>query len=126
MHRCQTFALASKDAKVALEQAYNIRSQVEHLHNALDALPGSSVWEEEQLLYRRAHQMDQFARFALARVLESDALLDIFRQDSTIEAFWKQTDGERLKIWGAPFGHNEDRLMMRSGTSVDSRKPFSC
>jgi hypothetical protein len=100
VHRCQTFALASEDTKVALEQAYNIRSQVEHLHNALDVLPGSSVEEKEQTLYHRARQMDHLARFALARVLESDALLDIFRQDSSIEAFWKKPDDERLKIWG--------------------------
>lgn len=116
MHRCQTFALAGEDAKVAFEQAYNIRSQVEHLHNALDVLPGSCVEEKTQLLYRRARQMDQLVRFALARALESDALLDVFKQDSTIEDFWKTPDHERLKIWGVPLDQPRSTDALRSGS----------
>lgn len=100
IHRWQTFALAGKDAKETLAQAYEVRSQVEHLHHALDVMPGADVEEKEQLLYRRARQMDHLSRFAIKHVLESDVLLQIFKDECTIAPFWKTPDHERAALSG--------------------------
>jgi hypothetical protein len=100
-HRCQTFTLANTYAKEALSEAYEIRSKMEHLHSAIDGVSGTGTEEEkEETLYQRARQMDQLARFAITRVLESDTLLAIFKADATIEEFWKKSDDERIAIWG--------------------------
>jgi hypothetical protein len=103
VHRAQTFALASPETQTALTQVYKIRSQVEHLHNALDCLPGTTKEAKEALLYRRGRQLDVLARFSLVRVLEDDTLTLIFKTDADIEAFWKHSDKDRAAIWGGRF-----------------------
>jgi hypothetical protein len=100
VHRLQTPALATSKTSVALTEMFNIRSKVEHLHNALDALTGPSVEAKENLLYQRARQIDQLARFAISRILERDDLREVFRKDTTISDFWKKADDERTKLWG--------------------------
>jgi hypothetical protein len=98
VHRSQTFAVPSPDTAKALGQIFDIRSKVEHLHSALDALPGATRQRKESLLYRRARQVDRLARFAISRVLESDDLRQIFRTDTRIADFWKKQDHERAKL----------------------------
>lgn len=65
VRRSMTFSRANRDPSEALGQIFDIRSMVEHLHNALDPLPGGTNAEKEILLYRRARQVDQLARFAI-------------------------------------------------------------
>jgi hypothetical protein len=43
-------------------------------------------FDQRELLYRRARQVDRLARFAISRVLEDDALLDTFKTDASIAA----------------------------------------
>jgi hypothetical protein len=100
IHRCQTFAVANADTAEALGQIFDIRSKVEHLHNALDALPGATSQEKEDLSYRSARQIDQLARFAISRVLENDTLRETFRTDAGIADLWQKRDDERAKLWG--------------------------
>ena len=101
VHRCQTFAVASEEARQVLEDAYEVRSRVEHLHNALDVVsPTSTVEEKERALYRRARQMDQLSRFAIRRVLEDDKLLAIAEDDNRIDEFWKRPENERVAVFG--------------------------
>jgi hypothetical protein len=100
VHRAQTFALANEAATVALGQIYDIRSKVEHLHYPLSLIPGNTVKEKEDLLYRRVRQADALARFAVRHVLESEALTEAFKTDENIDAFWHQPDGDRVARWG--------------------------
>jgi hypothetical protein len=79
IHRLQTFAIANQVTSEALGQMFDIRSNVEHLHSALDVLPPSSPQEREKLLYKRARQIDRLARFALSHVLEDDTLCAILQ-----------------------------------------------
>jgi len=71
---------------------------VEHLHSALDALPEATNQEKEKLLYRRARQVDQLARFAISRILEND-LREIYKTDVSIANFWSKPDDECTKLW---------------------------
>ena len=100
VHRAQTFALAKPEARQALGQIYDIRSKVEHLHNALDFFPSDMKDENKNLLFKRVRQADALSRFSLSRVLEDKTLTDVFKTDKTIDAFWKMHDHERLKLWG--------------------------
>ena len=100
VHRAQTFAMASPDTMKALGDIYEIRNCVEHLNSPLDAVTGT----EEQRIERvnwRTRQADCLSRFALAHILESNDLLEIFMTDSNIDDFWSKQDHER----GPPLGY---------------------
>jgi hypothetical protein len=97
--RSLTFVTAHRDTPDVLGQIFDIRSKVEHLHNALDVLPGSTS-EKEIMLYERARQIDHLARFTISRILENDALREIFRTDASIADFWNKPDAERTTLWG--------------------------
>ncbi len=99
VHRLQTAVIGNKKTHDSLREIFNIRSKVEHLHNALDPLPGATSQEKEILLYRRSRQIDQLARFAISRILENDALRETFRTDAGIADFWKKADDKRAQIW---------------------------
>jgi len=101
IHRSQTFAIANANNATALKEIFGIRSKVEHLHHALDALQGASSEEKEDLLYRRNRQVDELARFAISRILEDDGLREIFRTEASIADFWHRKDHERAKLWGS-------------------------
>lgn len=106
-HRAQTFAVASGETREILVQMFSIRSHVEHLHAALDAvLPGATEAERIALVNRRTRQADALARFSLCKVLEFAQLYDTFSSDERIDGFWALQDGERRAIWG-------DRLDVR-------------
>lgn len=98
-HRSQTFAQASQETRETLLQLFDLRSAVEHLHLAIDAVAGSEP-DRIALVNRRTRQADALARFALLRVLESEALFETFRTDDQIDRFWRMKDGERLAVWG--------------------------
>ena len=98
-HRAQTFARAGLETRNILLQIFDVRSQVEHMHSPLNALDGT---EEERIAVanRRTRQADILSRFALRRVLQSDNLLEVFRTDSNIDAFWRMNDHDRVRMWG--------------------------
>lgn len=99
-HRAQTFATASTEVREKLLQIFDLRSQVEHVHLAIEALEGDEK-KRIALANRRTRQVDALARFALGHVLESDALLEVFRTDAGIERFWTAPDDERVRTWGS-------------------------
>jgi len=101
VHRVQTFTRPGQDTQLALEQIFDIRSHVEHLHSPLDALAGSNE-ERIELANRRTRQADTLARFAFARILGSGPLLEVFRTDRSIDDFWARPDHERRAAWGVP------------------------
>lgn len=100
VHRLQTAAQANNKTQESLREIFNIRSKVEHLHNALDALSGPTTEAKEALLYRRSRQVDQLARFAISRILETSHLREIFKTDESIAGFWSKKDHERATLWG--------------------------
>jgi hypothetical protein len=100
VHHAQTFAKASAATTTMLTQIYEIRSKIEHLHNALDFFTEGTNSEREELLYKLGRRVDTLARYALTRVLENPTLTEIFKTDASIDAFWKLRDDERVELWG--------------------------
>jgi hypothetical protein len=66
-----------------------------------EVLPGDTVEERIALVSHRTRQADALARFSLLRVLETDSLLQTFRTDAGIDAFWQLEDHQRIQQWGA-------------------------
>jgi hypothetical protein len=98
-HRGQTFAIANEETRQALFALFIIRSYVEHLHDARDAVEGTER-ERIETLNRRTRQADALSRYAIRRVLEQDHLYEMFATESGIDGFWARLDGERVSIWG--------------------------
>lgn len=98
-HRGQTFAEANATARAVLLQLYDLRSAVEHMNVPHEVLPGDTQEERISLVTHRTRQADVLARFSLQRVLETDSLLQTFRADAGIDAFWLLQDHERVQQW---------------------------
>jgi hypothetical protein len=81
-----------------------LRGRFRNLHMPTDLLPGSTIEEKEALLFKRVRQADVLARFAVRRVLDDPTLTRTFENEATINEFWHQSDGERVKRWGGALG----------------------
>jgi hypothetical protein len=103
VRRCSEFAAPAPENGEALEQIYDIRSKVEHMHEPVDALSGGSREECAARADRRTRQAEALTRFCLARVLERDELLAHFQTDDRIRAFWLLPADERARLWGERF-----------------------
>lgn len=93
--RCQTFIKASTDLAEILEDAYNIRSAVEHL-NIEQFLDG----ERKEKVTQRTRQMEQLASFAYSRILTDSDLRKHFINKGAQLEFWGLDDDEREELWG--------------------------
>jgi hypothetical protein len=100
VHRCQTFALASPTAKDVLDQAYDMRSDAEHVQDWNRALSAYPVAEREDLALQRTRQMEALSRFAYSRILLDKSVAAHFEDDTVQEAFWKLLEKPRIAIWG--------------------------
>lgn len=101
VHRCQTFAVASADSHAALGQAFDLRSDAEHLHEwnrSIGALPPA---EGENIALWRTRQVERLACFAYSRILTEPNILEHFADDATLAAFWEtHDDATRVRLWG--------------------------
>ncbi len=95
----QTFLVANAETRETLNQVFDLRSRIEHIHDPLDLLQGDRD-TRIATANRRTRQVDALARFALMRVLEDDALFETFKTDASIEAFWALPDAARVTAWG--------------------------
>jgi hypothetical protein len=95
----QTFTVANDETRETLNQIFDLRSRIEHVHDPLDVLDGDRD-VRIATANRRTRQVDVLARFAVTRVLEDDALFDTFRTEPGIEAFWARPDALRAAAWG--------------------------
>lgn len=95
----QTFTFANPETRETLLQIFDLRSHVEHMHPVLDALPGDNV-TRIATANRRTRQADVLARSALRRVLGSGALVETFKTEAGISAFWELPDAARVVAWG--------------------------
>jgi hypothetical protein len=101
VHRCRTtIARPGAAAEQTLGQMYDIRSYVEHLHPPLDALTDVPGADRLEVGRRRTRQGEVLARFGFMHVLESPDLVEVFRSEDRIDAFWGRPDDERARLWG--------------------------
>lgn len=79
---------------------YDIRSNVEHLHE--NRYLETFDREVRLDLLKKEAIVEHIARAALARVVNQDALWPHFGNTAALEKFWALTPDERRKIWGDP------------------------
>ena len=97
--RCQTFA---GDARALLLEAYEIRSDTEHLNPWDNSVQRFPLDQREDVCWQRTRQIEHLACDAYSRLLRDPALRKHFRTEDTIAAFWKLQDDQRRGLWGTP------------------------
>lgn len=101
-HRCQTFALASTDAKQILEECYEIRSAVEHMNLADDALTDYASDKRQSIAAQRLRQIEGLAFSVYLKLSTSRSHALLFETDTLIDTFWSKRDDERRAAWDKP------------------------
>ena len=79
---------------------YDIRSDVEHLHENRYLEPFDRDVRLD--LVKKEAIVEYIARTALERIISQDALWSHFGNTTALETFWALTPGERREIWGGP------------------------
>ncbi|MGD0304551.1 MAG: hypothetical protein ABSC71_06950, partial [Candidatus Acidiferrales bacterium] len=106
VERCAKFAAplaASSLAEEALKQAYEMRCDVEHLHDWDRSLAGLPQSDREHVAFWRTRQMETLACTAYVRILEHPALQQFFHADTVLEQFWLRPDQDIRSAFGVPF-----------------------
>jgi hypothetical protein len=101
-HRCQTFARACDDTRLLLQEAFDMRSDTEHLHEWDRAVQCYPAAQREDVCWHRTRQIEHLACNAYARLLRDGALREHFRTEAAIADFWKLPDDQRRVLWGKP------------------------
>jgi hypothetical protein len=99
-HRCQTFVVAGSQSQTVLEEAFDMRSDTEHLQDWNRALRSYPVPEREDIAHQRTRQMERLATFAYARILSDRDLWKHFQDDAAQQAFWEMSENPRRTTWG--------------------------
>jgi hypothetical protein len=103
IHRCQTFATANDDAVKTLGEVFDMRSDSEHVHAWERSLQVHDKTKRYDIAWQRTRQIEALASAAYSRILLNTDILDHFKNETALEAFWKKIDdGERRKLWGHP------------------------
>ena len=103
VHRCQTFARACDDTRTLLLEAFEMRSDTEHLNPWDNSLKNKYLPNKrEDVCWHRTRQIEHLACDAYSRLFRDPALRKHFRTKDAITAFWKLPDGQRRGFWGTP------------------------
>ena len=102
VHRCQTFASLGNDTCGLLEEAFDMRSDTEHLNPWDGALQRHRPNLREDVGWERTRQMEHLACDAYSRLMRDPALCDHFRTDDAIATFRKFREDDRQALWGTP------------------------
>ena len=99
-HRCSaTFTVNNKANREILENMYDLRSAVEHLHMVDTALERLPEQEREDTSYRRIRQAEALGLRIYRALAISESRSEKFIDDGSIEAFWSQQDHELRNAW---------------------------
>jgi hypothetical protein len=90
--------------KDLLDNLYDIRSVVEHLHGPFRAVTATGERERLLTLGLRAMQAEALARFCLKVVLSDERLWPHFADENAIEAFWALPEIKRRLLWPTRLG----------------------
>jgi hypothetical protein len=112
-HRCQTFARAGDDTRTLLLEAFDMRSDTEHLNPWDEAVQGYPADQREDVCWHRTRQIEHLACDAYSRLLRDAALRDHFRTEAAIAAFWKLPDDQRRALWGKPLDITREPLVQK-------------
>jgi hypothetical protein len=101
VHRGQTFTGARPDLETILGECFDIRSQVEHLHDPEEVLAYLPEDQGRERLLLHVRRMETLCRNVYTQLCVSSTHRDLFRDD-IIDGFWKRPDHERTTLWGQP------------------------
>ncbi len=111
--RCQTFAPERTDTQSLLQEAFDMRSDTEHLHQWDEAVQDYPADQREDVGWHRTRQIEHLACDAYSRVLRAPPLREHFRTDAAIAAFWKLPDDQRRALWGKPLDIARETLVQK-------------
>ncbi|BDG08212.1 hypothetical protein [Anaeromyxobacter paludicola] len=95
--RCRTLMTGDTDV---CRELYLIRNATEHFrHWSADLEPQLPPREDLHRLFRRAHESEALARYAVTRVLDRPDLWGTLADDQ-VTAFWNKPEDERIAKWG--------------------------
>ncbi|HLG14184.1 MAG TPA: hypothetical protein VJH03_06570 [Blastocatellia bacterium] len=97
--RCQTFTIGSSGDEKILNEAFDMRCDVEHVHKWDRSLNNYPDQEIESVALLRTRQMESLACSAYSCVLSNPSLQRHFVADADIEAFWKLPEADRRILW---------------------------
>jgi hypothetical protein len=94
--------LAGPGSEELLRELFDLRGQAEHLNDLAVMTPHPRIRDAERLALYRSYQAQLLACTAYRRIFSSASLLEHFRDDAAIDAFWMMPSGNRQELWGAP------------------------
>lgn len=97
--RCQTFITDNFNSRLVIEEIYDIRSKVEHIHDWQSALLKYNQQERGNIGYLRVRQAEALALFVYKKLAGLTKIRKFFEDDSAIDSFWSQPKKDRLAIW---------------------------
>lgn len=123
VHRCKTFVVANSTSETILNEIYELRNKVEHLHPLIELYP--TVKKEVALARIDSHvrNLEELTRSIYINLLLRVDLLNYFKDNSTIDRLWLLSDTERERLWG-----NKTELKNDDGnnnTAIEDKKPPS-
>jgi hypothetical protein len=99
--RCPFFAGSSADDVQRLTELYELRSAAEHLNPLDDKLSKYQAHERDQIKALRTYQSELLASFVYRKILSTPALLYNFKDDTSIDLMWRQTESQLTLLWGS-------------------------
>jgi hypothetical protein len=120
VHRGQLFLGVSDQSRDLLGTVFDLRSAAEHM-NDFETVLNVPPQDRERIAWLRSYQAEMLAGSNYVRVLSNPELLEIFRDDASIDAFWQVGDAERRGRWGAPL--KLDRLATERHTGELEPEP---
>lgn len=90
-----------------VSELFNLRSATEHMNDYSPLVTGNGSWDIERRGWYRSFQAELLAQVVYTRILSDAALLERFRTEDTIDAFWELDDTLRRTIWGQPVDLNQ-------------------
>ena len=82
-----------------LNESYDLRSLVEHMHPWSASLPIVTKGDPNAVADLRVRQVEVVARETYLKILTNPLILEIFKDDSSIESFWLKSSMEREAVW---------------------------
>lgn len=99
--RCQLFLGRSAAMKAFLEELWDLRSVVEHLHGPFRIITEPGERERRVALLRRTIEAESLARYCIETFLDTPGLWPHFADEAAVEAFWALPQTKQRGIWGA-------------------------
>lgn len=103
IHRGKLLTTAATGTGFVLGQLFDMRSDVEHVHDLSRSIHYVPLAHREAIALHRTRQAEALVCFAYRAVFANSTLRTNFVSDTAITAFWAQTDTAIRSGWGKSF-----------------------